>query len=100
MRELGWISQEEDWCIVGNQIPIALIRLELDGESSRIASTIVRTRFATNCGESDSDGALFTLLEHVCKTQIIQAMCSFVRAVSSTPFGVHNTLWDSLAVEM
>lgn len=43
VRELGWISQEEDGCIVGNNIPIPTIRTKFHGEPTRIASTIVRT---------------------------------------------------------
>lgn len=41
MGELGWISQEEDRCVIGNNIPIALLRSEFDRESSRITSAVM-----------------------------------------------------------
>lgn len=31
-REVGRIAQEEDWRIVTDQVKIALLRIELDGE--------------------------------------------------------------------
>jgi hypothetical protein len=51
--ELRWVSQEEDGCVVGDNIPIALLGPELDRETTRVSGTVVRTRLATNCGESD-----------------------------------------------
>ena len=48
VRELGRVSQEEDWCVVCHMIPVALLGSELDGESSGVASAVVRARFATN----------------------------------------------------
>jgi hypothetical protein len=43
VRELGRISQEEDRRVVGDDIPNALVRPQLDGESTRVASQIVRS---------------------------------------------------------
>lgn len=48
LRELGRISQEEDGCVVGDDIPIALVRPQLDGESTRVTSQIVRSGLATD----------------------------------------------------
>jgi hypothetical protein len=41
VREFCRISQEEDWGIVGNIVPVALLGPELDGKSTRIAGTVV-----------------------------------------------------------
>ena len=46
--ELRRIAQEEDGCVVCYQIPVSFIGSELDRETSRVASTVVRTRLATD----------------------------------------------------
>jgi hypothetical protein len=100
VRELGGVSQEESRWVVGNLVPVAFVRLELHREASRITSTIMRSRFATDCGESNSDRALFAWLEHICETQILQAIRGLVDTMSPTTFGMNDSLWDTPAIEM
>jgi hypothetical protein len=45
-REKNWIANEEDWSVVSNDIPHAVIGVELDCKSARIACCISRTAFA------------------------------------------------------
>jgi hypothetical protein len=41
------IADEEDGSVVARQVPVALLRVELDGKSTRIARSIGRALFAT-----------------------------------------------------
>lgn len=64
--KLGWISQEEDRGVVGDQVEVAIISSELDREASGISSAVVGTRLATNGRESDCDWAFLAFCrEHV-----------------------------------
>jgi len=42
MRKFGRISQKEDWGVVGDDIPVALLSPELNGEPTRVPRTVVR----------------------------------------------------------
>ena len=69
VRELGGIAQEENWGVVGHHIPVAFFSSELDGETSRVTSTVVRARFATDRREADGDWAfLASFAEDIGKT--------------------------------
>lgn len=53
--ELGWVSKEENRCVVCNQVPVTLVGLELHGEASWITST--------RSGRGDrSSGSLTTVM--------------------------------------
>lgn len=48
MDEIGkqeWVANEEYRRVVANQIPVALFRVEFDGETARIAGRVRRTTF-------------------------------------------------------
>ena len=65
-RELRRVAEEEDGCVVVNPIPIALISIELDRETSRVTSSVWRTLLTTDGGETgDQGGLLADLAEHV-----------------------------------
>jgi len=98
--ELGGISQEEDGGVVGNDIPVALVSAELDGESTRVSRTVVGARLATDSGESDSDGTLLAGLENVGKTKVLEGVGSLVVSVGTTSLGVYNTLGDALTIKV
>lgn len=66
VRELGWVPQKEDGCVVGDNIPVTLLSSELDRETTRITSAVVRARLTTDSRESDCDRASLALLEDVC----------------------------------
>ena len=98
--ELGWISQEEDWSVVGNHVPVTLIGSELDGETTWVTGTVVRTRLTTDGGESDCDRALLASLEDVGKADVVKRVGGLVVTVSSSTLGVNDTLWNALAVKV
>jgi hypothetical protein len=48
MRELGGVTDEEDWGIVEHPVPVALVGPQLDRESTRVASSVGRSRLASD----------------------------------------------------
>src|SRR5271154_1686066 len=100
MRELGQISQEEDGCVVGDDIPIALIRSQLNGKSTRAMSQIVRSRLITDGGEADGDRTFLPLgTEDIGGRELWYGICAFKVAVGAAALGMNDALWDTLAVE-
>jgi hypothetical protein len=100
VREFGRISQEEDGCIVGDDIPIALVRPQLDGESTRVTSQIVRSGLATDGGETNRDRTFLPLgTEYIGGRELWDGICAFKVAVGAAALSM-NALWDTLAVEV
>jgi len=101
VRELGGVSEEEDRCIVGDEVPVPFVSSELDGKTTRVSGTIMGSRFTTNSRESNGQAAFLSLLrEHVGETEVWNGVCAFKVAVGSRTFGVDDTFWDPLSVEM
>jgi hypothetical protein len=48
VRELGWVSEKEDWSVVGDNVPVPFVGPHLDRETPGVSGKIVRTRLATN----------------------------------------------------
>ena len=61
MRELGGIPEEEDRSIVCHHVPVSFLGSELDGEATRVASTVMGARLTTNGGKADTHGAFLAL---------------------------------------
>lgn len=100
VREFGWVPQEEDWSVVCDHIPVALVGPELNRETTWVSGTVVGARLTTNSGETDGDWALLSLLEDVCKADIVKRVGCLVIPVGTTTLGVYNTLGNTLAVEV
>jgi len=65
-RELGWVAEEEDGRVVVDPIPVALLSVELDGETTRIAGSICGALLTTDSRETGNGlGLLADSLEHV-----------------------------------
>jgi hypothetical protein len=62
-RELGRIADEEDRRVVKDPVPIALLSVIFDRETSRVSCSIWGTLFATNCRETSDAGSLFANVE-------------------------------------
>ena len=52
--EFGGIANEEDGSVVEHPIPVTLIGPQLNGKATGVASSIGRTRFASDSRETDS----------------------------------------------
>lgn len=65
-RELGRVSDEEDWGVVEHPVPVALLGVELDGKATRITSAVGRALLSTHGREAgDELGFLSHALEHI-----------------------------------
>lgn len=53
------IPDEKDRCVVPNEIPIALIGVELDGKASGVSGGVGRSRFAADGAEANSNWSPF-----------------------------------------
>lgn len=100
VRELGWVSQEEDGGVVGDHVPVALLSAELDRETTGVSGTVMRAGLATNGGESNADGALLAGLEEVCNAEVVERVGGLVVTMCTATLGVYNTLGDTLAVKV
>lgn len=61
VREFCGIPDEEDWSVVEDPVPVALLGLELDGETTRVTSGIGRAGLSSYGGETYGCTNLFAL---------------------------------------
>ena len=100
-REQNGITNEEDGCVVANQIPNAIIGVELHGEAARIASSISRTALTADSRETNSHWrALLDLLKDLGGDVFGDVMSDFQITKSTDTLGVHNTFGNALTIEM
>lgn len=101
MGKLGWVSEEEDRGVVGDDIPITLGGSHLDREASWIAGEIGGAGFATDGRKTNGDGTFLVLgAEDVGRSQVIERIGADKFAMSTTALGMDYSLGDSFAVEM
>ena len=100
-RELGRITDEEDRCVVENPIPVALLGIVLNRKASGVSSSIWRAFLTTDRGEtSNAASFLANIEEHVNVCDIANVVRDFEFAVCAGTFGMYNTLWNALTIEM
>jgi hypothetical protein len=74
------------------QIPVPLIREELDGESTGIASSVRRPLFATDGGKTNEDGGLLADFgKEIRRRQIGKIIRDLEYSVSASTLGMNNT---------
>ena len=56
--KLDGILDEEDWDVVSNDIPVAFLSVEFNGETTHVTNCICATTRTLDCGEADKDGRL------------------------------------------
>ena len=101
VREFGRIPQEENGSIVGDDVPVSLVRLELYRETAGVSGNIVRSRFSTDCRKANRDGACFAFgAEQVGQTKVVDGIGALEDTVSATAFGMDDTLRDTFTIEM
>lgn len=98
--ELGRVPQEEDGSVVSNKVPVALLSLELDSKATGVTGVVARARLASDGRETNSDGALGTLLEEAGNAEVVERVGADPLAVGSRALGVDDTLGDTLAIEV
>jgi len=117
VREFGWVTNKEHWSVIEDPVEISFFSADFDGKTTRIAGGIGRTRFTTDCRETDSCFGfcadlsislvpMFTgnrggyLLEERSAGKVTNIMGYFEVTVGSSTLGMYNTLWDTFPVKV
>ena len=87
--ELGRISNEENWGVVEDPIPISFVCPQLDRKATGIASGVSRSRFASHGGEANSGADLFANRTQQClRCDVTEVMGYFEVTVGPSTFSM------------
>lgn len=101
IRELDGISDEEDWSVVSDHIPVTLFGIEFDSITSWISGGISRSFFTSDSRESKEDWSGFSdLAEEFSFGVFTDIMGGFEESVSTCTFSMYDSFWNSLSIEM
>jgi len=99
--ELDWIIDEEDWGVVSNHIIVAFLGVELDGKATWISNSVSCTSLTGNGGESKEEWSLLAnLIQEGGLGEFCHILGDFEDTMSTGSLSMHNTLWNSLPIEM
>src|SRR3546814_11119174 len=91
---------EEVWRVVADDVPVAFLGVELQGEAADVTLGISRSALA---GDGRKAGEQGSLLAHLGEDLRLGVAGDFVRdgegAVGSPAFGMHAALGDNFAIE-
>jgi hypothetical protein len=100
IRELHGVLDEEDGNVVANNIPVALLGVELYCEAADVANCVGTATAAEDRGEADEDGCLPRLVgQDRGKCQILSALEDPEGTKSTGTPGMDNSLGNTLMVE-
>ena len=92
---------EEDGSVVSGHVPVALLSVELDGETTGIAGSIGGTLLASDGGETGEErSALADTVQELGLGVLGDVVGDLEVTVGSSTLGVDNTLGDTLAVKV
>jgi len=87
--ELGRVTNEENGSIIEYPIPVTFISPELESETTRVTSSISRTRFSSNSGETSCDADFLAyILEEGYRGKITQIVSDLEVPVSASTLGM------------
>ena len=99
--ELHRILDEEDRDVVADQIPVALVGIELDREAADISRRVGGPAFSQHGGEAHEDGRL---LAGLCKERrprvLVQRLVALEEAMRRRTARVHDPLGNALVIEV
>ena len=99
--ELDRVLDEEDRDVVADEVPVALLGVELHGEAAHVAGEVGRALVAGDGGEADEDRRLLALaLEEVGPGEVGERLVVLEVAVGAVAAGVDDALGDALVVEV
>jgi len=101
IRKLHRVLDEEDRDVVADQIPVAFVGVELDGEAARVARRIDRAALASNGREAHEDRRdLARLLEGSRAGEFSQRLVGFEITVRGRPACMNDALGNAFVVEV
>ena len=98
--ELDAVLDEEDRHVVADQVPGALVGVELRGEAAGVAHGVGRAAAAQHRGEADEGRRTPALLEDAGQADLTGGAVALEVAVRGRATGVHHPLGDALVVEV
>ena len=99
--ELDRVLDEEHRDVVADEVPVAFLGIELDGEAAHVAREVERTLRSGDSREAHEDRRLFAgALEDVGAGIGRERLVGLEKAVRAIAAGMHNALGDALVVEM
>ena len=99
--ELDRVLDEEHRDVVADEVPVALLGVELDREAAHVAGQVERALAAGDGREADERrGPLAGPLEEVGPGEVGQRLVGLEVAVGAVAAGVHDALGDALVVEV
>src|ERR1700694_2896866 len=96
--ELVWVAHEEHRRVVADEIPVALLGVELDREAAHVAFGIRGTELAGYGRETQDQGGPGAGLQHLGPGVLRDIAADGQRAVRTPALGVHRTFRNALAV--
>mmetsp|Transcript_6797 Transcript_6797/g.25364 ORF Transcript_6797/g.25364 Transcript_6797/m.25364 type:complete len:338 (-) Transcript_6797:82-1095(-) len=101
IRKLLSISDEKNWSRITDHIVITVLCVMFDGETTWIACSVSRALLSAHSGEAQKHRSLFShLVQECCLGELRYVLGHLEISMSSSSFGVHNTLWDTLSVKV
>ena len=101
VRELDGVLDEEHRDVVADEIPVALLGVELDCEAANVASEVERSFRSCHSREAHENGCLLArTLEDVGAGICSQGIVGLEKAVRAVAARVHNALRDAFVVKM
>ncbi|MNQ59969.1 hypothetical protein D3C85_742350 [compost metagenome] len=97
--ELDRIADEEGREIVADQVPVAIGRVELGGETAWVAQSLRRVVAVHHRGEAHEDRRAYALLENLGAGQVADIGGGDEFAVDTGATCMHHALRDALAIE-
>ena len=62
IRELDWVLDEEDGCIVADHVVVSLLSIELERETSGVSGSVSGTLFSSDGREAEQGWCAFSNL--------------------------------------
>jgi hypothetical protein len=99
--ELDGISDEEDWGVVSNHVPVSFFGVKLDCVTSGVSGGIGRSLLTSDSGETEEDwGGFSDFTEKFGLGVFGDIMGGFEVAMGSSAFGMDDSFRNSFPVEM
>ena len=101
IRELHRILDEEHRDVVADEIPVAFVRIELDGEAAHIARRVGGAAFAGDRREAHEYRRAFAGLRKDGRPrQLGERFVALEESVRTRAAGMHDALWNALMIEV